>query len=368
MPGAKVLGGKNGLRVEGHGPIHRGHTDDELVASLEVIGPASLASLRLALRRRQRSSLIIARVALVDVPESKLAREPDNFREDVEITLFEHDKQADYTVFVAAYGDPEDGLPDISRVQSLLHPFLSRHGATVSVRIDDDEYDYGGMYQLGLDISMRVRDQTVRDAYNVATGVLALLDGLEGGQLDREKTVDLLRGGRVDFLLGQPETDRMDFKRMGYGKTEHDKLEFAKDVASFANADGGVLILGVAAVKAGLTETASAITPCAPRSVSAQSYKATLHRRIHPPPERVEIFSVPQGAAGDVWIVSVPPQPEEYKPFLVHGAEIDGKLTDAYFSLVVRRGDDNLPTDPQAVHALLAAGRGVLRMSSSGDR
>jgi hypothetical protein len=41
---------------------------------------------------------------------------------------------------------------------------------------------------------------------------------------------------------------------------------------------------------------------------------------------------------------------------------VNGKVSDAYFSLVVRRGDDSLPTDPQAVHALLSAGRAALRL------
>jgi hypothetical protein len=29
----------------------------------------------------------------------------------------------------------------------------------------------------------------------------------------------------------------------------------------------------------------------------------------------------------------VPPQPEELKPFLIHGAAIAGKVNDAYFSI-----------------------------------
>jgi hypothetical protein len=62
-----------------------------------------------------------------------------------------------------------------------------------------------------------------------------------------------------------------------------------------------------------------------------------------------------------VWVISVPPQLDELKPFLVHGAVIDGKINDTYFSIVSRRADEIVPTDPQAVHALLTAGRAALR-------
>jgi hypothetical protein len=158
----------------------------------------------------------------------------------------------------------------------------------------------------------------------------------------------------------QRETDWIDFKREAYKKDDHGKLELAKDVAAFANADGGLLVLGFATTKSGHVETASKIFPCAIGAVSVQSYRAVLARRIHPPPEHVEIFSIPY-PGGNVWVVSVPPQPEEYKPFLVHGAVINSKVNDSYFSIVSRRDDEAVPTDPQGVHALIAAGRAVLR-------
>jgi predicted HTH transcriptional regulator len=205
--------------------------------------------------------------------------------------------------------------------------------------------------------------RTVYDAYALATGVLALIGAAEGAELRRESALDLLRSRRFDVLLGQQETEWIDFKREGYAKTDRGKLELAKDVASFANAGGGILVLGVATTKAGETDTASAVIPCARGSISAQSYRALIGRRIHPPPERVEIFSISADLHGDVWVVSVPPQPEEYKPFLVYGAVVGGKVNDAYYSIVVRRDDGTVPTNPQAVHALLSAGRAALRAS-----
>ena len=181
-------------------------TDEELVATLESIGPASLASLRQALRRRwSPRDWRFVRVTMVDVPEAKLARNPDAYlREPVEIWLNEDETRSDYTVFAASYGEPEDGLPNTSHVETLLAPFLTRHGATATARVDDDESDFGSRYQLGIDIKMPVAGRTVRDAFELGKGVLALLDAVDNGGLNREQSINLLHGGRVDVLLGQP--------------------------------------------------------------------------------------------------------------------------------------------------------------------
>jgi hypothetical protein len=365
MSGARVLGGRNGLRVEGHGPILEGRHDTELVAALEVIGEASLSSLRQGIRRWSPGHFRFVTASIVDVPAASLASNPDKFwPEPVEIRLVEWNEDGlddEYYAFATAYGDPDDGLPNVARIESLIAPLIRRHHATAVIEVDDDETDWGGAYQLGIQITMPRVGRTVYDAYNLGKGVLALIEAGEGGALRRETTLDLLHGRRVDVLLGQQETEWIDFKREGYAKTDRGKLELAKDVASFANADGGILVLGVATTKSGHIETASAVMPCPAGSVSVQSYRAVIARRIHPPPERLEIFSIPQMPHGDVWVVSVPPQPEEFKPFLVHGAVLGGKVNDAYYSIVTRRDDGAVATSPQAVHALLSAGRAALR-------
>jgi hypothetical protein len=313
MSGARVLGGRKGLKVEGHGPILPGHYDEELVAALEVIGPASLASLRQGLRRFSPGQFKFVVLSIVDISPEKLAANPDKFlRGPVEIRLSESDEDAldldnEFYAFAAIYGDPDEGLPSVKRIENLTAPLVRRHRATAVVEIDDDEDDFGGAYQLGVRIRMPVVGRTVYDAYTLATGVLALIEAAEGAELRRETTLDLLRSQRFDVLLGQHETEWLDFKREGYAKTEHGKLELAKDVASFANAGGGILVLGIATTKAGETETASAVIPCVRGSISAQSYRALIGRRIHPPPERVEIFSISADPHGDVWVVSVPP-------------------------------------------------------------
>lgn len=77
------------------------------------------------------------------------------------------------------------------------------------------------------------------DAYKLGTDVLALVEAADGQGLSRERVVDLIRGGRIDALVGQKESSWIDFKATGYAsKTDEGKLELAKDVAAFANTAG----------------------------------------------------------------------------------------------------------------------------------
>jgi predicted HTH transcriptional regulator len=45
---------------------------------------------------------------------------------------------------------------------------------------------------------------------------------------------------------GRAEDQNLDFKREAYGKGDTDKKELVKDVLGFANASGGVILIGVA--------------------------------------------------------------------------------------------------------------------------
>jgi hypothetical protein len=326
---ARVLGGRNGLRIEGLGALHPGLHETDLVASLDVVGPASLAALRQGLRRWSPGEFRHASVSIVDVPAADLATKPNKYwPEPVQIRLIEYGDSEfsdEYYVFAYTFGDPDEGLPNVRSIEKLIRPLIQRSGAVALVGVDDDdESNYGGAYQLGVEITMPSW-RTVADAYHLAKGALALIEAADGGALERETTLDLLRSGRVDVLLGQPENDWLDFKREGYARTDRGKLELAKDVAAFANAAGGILMLGVATTKAGHLETASAIMPCLPASISVNSYRAILARRVHPPPEHLEMFAIRQKSGGDVWVLSVPPQPEEFKPLLVHALMSAGR-------------------------------------------
>ncbi|MDI1466291.1 ATP-binding protein [Catellatospora sp. KI3] len=62
--------------------------------------------------------------------------------------------------------------------------------------------------------------------------------------------INALASGKPDDLLGLPETSWLDFKSSPYPiKTDKGKYELCKDVAAFANAQGGLLVLGISTRK-----------------------------------------------------------------------------------------------------------------------
>jgi len=367
VAGARVLLRGDTLEVEGHGSLWPADAD-ELAAPLEVVAPASLASLRQGLRRwaerPDREYLSgFATVWFTELPAAKF-HDPDRVvREPIEF----HWWRDEFGILATTVVDPEDGMPDITAIEKLIAPVLQRHGASVSVSVDTDEADYGGYWGLIFSLDIRRRGTTVGEAYKLAKDILELVDYADDGEITRERALDLLRSGRVDVLLGRREGTWLDCKRTPYPKTDEGRLELAKDVAAFANGDGGVLALGIATRKANDIEIASAVIPCAQGAVNVLSYRRAIQYRVHPYPGRLEIFPI-SDSGGEVWIISIPPQPEELKPFLVHGAAVGGKLNDNYFSIVTRREDEAVPTTTAAVHGLLSAGRAALHRNRTRKR
>jgi hypothetical protein len=67
--------------------------------------------------------------------------------------------------------------------------------------------------------------------------------------------------------------------------------------------------------------------------------------------------------------LDIPPQPEELKPFLVHGAiTADGETEGSFISIVQRRGEGSVPITAPMIHATMAAGRALLRGAANADQ
>ncbi|MCG7594915.1 hypothetical protein ACXYX3_28485 (plasmid) [Mycobacterium sp. C3-094] len=102
------------------------------------------------------------------------------------------------------------------------------------------------------------------------------------------------------------------------------------------------------------------ICPVAIDGRTLQRCQRVIEHRLYPPPDMLRIESVPVQDGG-LMLIDVPPQPEELKPFLVHGAVIDGRTETTFISVVRRRGESSIPMTPQMIHSTLAAGRALLR-------
>ena len=90
-------------------------------------------------------------------------------------------------------------------------------------------------------------------------------------------------------------------------------------------------------------------------------YQRALEDHLFPPPDNlsIEIIEMPDDEM--LILTDVPPQPEELKPFLVHGAVVEGEVQGAFISIVRRRGESSIPITAPMIHSMLAAGRALLR-------
>lgn len=95
---------------------------------------------------------------------------------------------------------------------------------------------------------------------------------------------------------------------------------------------------------------------------TASRYRRVLDQRLYPPILGIRIDLVPTDKGKALIAIDVPPQPEESKPFLVHGAiTAQGDVEGAFISIVQRRGEGSIPITAPMIHATMAAGRAFLR-------
>jgi hypothetical protein len=213
-------------------------------------------------------------------------------------------------------------------------------------------------------VSILGRDKTVDDAYQVASDIYHFSQQVADREFSAASVLGIIRGGRVDLLLGQYESHWLECKSVDYDlEKAADKIELSQDVARFANSEtGGVLLVGVGTKRDALGDRLNAIHPLQSPPRAARYHKV-LDRLIFPPIEGLRVEAVPARPDGQpsLLAIQIPPQPEELKPFLVTGAIVRGKVEGAFISIVRRREEHSIPITAAAIHSLLSVGQAFLR-------
>lgn len=262
--------------------------------------------------------------------------------------------------------DPAVGEADVGDVLAAL---LARHD--YQLHQVDLEGSPGQVYA-AVKLAPATRGQataTIGDAYAVGCDALALLQAVDRGGLGPSTAADLLRARRTGALLGLPESAWLEAKSRPYqlrapekGVALKARIELAQDVARFANGgDGGLLVIGLKTVKSDGVDTVDALTPAPLVQLDAVQHRDVIDGRVFPPVQGLVVETVDLGGGEGLLFVLVPAQPEETKPFLVHGAIVGERVEGAFISIVERRGEGSVPTSGQAIHATLVAGRAWLR-------
>jgi hypothetical protein len=169
-----------------------------------------------------------------------------------------------------------------------------------------------------------------------------------------------LRLGRPDTLIGIPESSWLDAKSNDYLlSSAAEKIKLAQDVARFANASGGLLVLGLRTSQSNGVDIISRVTPLPMPARSVARYRSIIDTHVYPFVRGLDVFTVPCDK-GELLIISIPPQLEDDKPFVVHGnlgSITDNKVKGQFVSIVQRRGDGAEYLSGPAIHGLLATRR-----------
>ena len=220
-----------------------------------------------------------------------------------------------------------------------------------------------------IEVTLRRRAATAEELLRLGERVDSAV-GLTADGLDREAVAAVIRAGFPDVLVGARENAWLEAKsrpwdlESGYGK-----VELAQDVARFANADGGLIVVGARTAKRGEHDIVVGADGIAPSTFSTRRARAVIDGRVYPPVAGLGLsVDAIAGSSNVIASITVPRQDERLKPFVVHGAVIGRKVDGAFISVVVRRGEESIVLTAPELQTWLAAGRRLLREGQLGRR
>lgn len=166
--------------------------------------------------------------------------------------------------------------------------------------------------------------------------------------LTREQLEEIIASGQFDRLVGEVETDWLDAKGQPYlVDNDGGKRELAKDVSAFANLGGGFILIAVRTKpsSAHFGDEVEEIRAFAQTLVNTGQYMAILDSWIYPAVAGAEVRWRPTASQSDrgVVVVSIPPQRDTLKPFLIARTLEGSKQIETMFGYSERKRDGNSP-------------------------
>jgi hypothetical protein len=170
---------------------------------------------------------------------------------------------------------------------------------------------------------------------------------------------DVIDHSDLRRFIGELEGQHLDAKSQPYhfGSGNDIRREFAKDVAAFANAYGGCIIIGadttVSSLQAG--EQVTALKPFPGILFDPDQYDKIIAEWVYPKPVGLIMRWYPDQntPASGIGIVFIPPQDPTTKPFLLTRAVGEKKTTELLIGYAERRLDrTDVKTVVELHHAL----------------
>jgi schlafen family protein len=178
-----------------------------------------------------------------------------------------------------------------------------------------------------------------------------------------------LERGQFDQVLNTAESAWIEFKESAYILQQpYQKWELAKDVAAFANSQGGVIVLGYRTQRPenALVDTANEHRPVPKAMINWDAYRQTIASWVHPHLDGLTAHWFPGDPAVDraVFVLIVPPQREERKYFVVRELDRPDGTFPGAFGVPIRQGDAVSWLRPEILHDLVREALGVRRGGS----
>jgi hypothetical protein len=178
------------------------------------------------------------------------------------------------------------------------------------------------------------------------------------------EVVACLARGVFDEFIGKAEGSQVDFKKAAYNlEIGKDQIDFVADIASFANARGGILVLGVETGRAGadgeMLERATKVVGLKRAGVSLDSYQKFAQAHIHPLVKGLAWSWYAGTAAGqevELLAIIVEAQDRMDGPFLVDRSTLSssGKPTPWALGWPTRNNADTHWESPARIQQLVA--------------
>jgi hypothetical protein len=164
--------------------------------------------------------------------------------------------------------------------------------------------------------------------------------------LTKEKLNEIVAASDFDQLIGEVENIWFDCKGQPYSiKNDAGKRELAKDISSFANVQGGVILIGIK-TKHSTTHFGDEIEelrPFAQSLVNTSQYKDIIRAWVYPELEGTEVEWIPTKSDSEKGIIAIkiPLQKESLKPFLIVKTLDENKRVETVFGYAERKSDNS---------------------------
>lgn len=144
--------------------------------------------------------------------------------------------------------------------------------------------------------------------------------------------------------------------------TPEGRYELAKDVSAFANAEGGILIIGLATtpVLGAQTERVTGHDLCTQAEFDDGQYQGFIRDNVYPRIRGLNVYWLPvsEDATRGIGVIEVPTQSPNHKYFLIAKLVESGtQIKQIVFGIAKRNDSSNDPFNIQDLHKQVQSGK-----------